>query len=201
MTCVPEGAGRQIRLLGGGEVLEYATAMRSVYAQTFAAAPWHETPAMADEYQARLAEDAQRPGFVSACAVLDGEFAGFATARTTPSTLPGNRCYPQVAALLGVHRCAEWLSGAREVDELAVLPSARGSGLGTALLTAVTAAAPQQRSWLLTSPRADGALRFYRSTGWHQVTHPAPEGRAAVVFLSPLHPAVDSVFPPDSTFP
>ncbi|MCA1217864.1 GNAT family N-acetyltransferase [Streptomyces sp. 8L] len=125
----------------------------------------------------------------------DEEVAGFAAAWTTSIPLPHERCYPQVTAALGPERCAEWLGDAREVDELAGLPSARAEGLGSAPLAAVTESAPEHRCWLLTSARAEHALRFYRRVGWHRVTHPAPGSRDPVVFLSPLHPGATDTGP------
>lgn len=71
----------------------------------------------------------------------------------------------------------EWLCGAREIDELAVRPDARGTGLAAGLLEAVTADAPDGRSWLLTSVQSGRAMSFYRRQGWTQATHPAPGGK------------------------
>ncbi|MEU3721521.1 GNAT family N-acetyltransferase [Streptomyces sp. NPDC031705] len=75
------------------------------------------------------------------------------------------------------------------VAELAVAESARGRGVGTGLLPAMTEVAPEGRCRLLTSVRAHRAIRFYRRQGWAQATHPAPEGAGHAVFLSPAHPA------------
>lgn len=77
-----------------------------------------------------------------------------------------------------------------EVDELAVTPDARGTGLGAELLAAVTRAAPDGRCWLLTSAGAEATLRFYRRAGWHRVPVPVPGRAGLVVLLGPEHPAV-----------
>lgn len=174
--------------------------VRAAYAEAFAGPPWHEPPALADGYVERLAEDVERPGFVAALA-LSGDAGrgdehaggdavlGFATAWTTPAPFPTGRGYARVAAALGPGRTADWLVGALEVDELALTPGARGRGLAPALLESVTAHAPQGRCWLLTSLRAEPAVRLYRRLGWRQAFG-TTEGSDLVVFLGPRHPAL-----------
>lgn len=178
----------------GERVLAYADGIRNAYGEAFAGPPWHEDPATAVGYVERLAEDVERPGFVAALALNrdDGgdveSVVGFATAWTTPSPFPAVRSYPRISAALGPERTAEWLVGALEVDELALGPRARGAGLAAALLEAVTAPATDGRSWLLTSSRAEAAVRLYRRLGWRQAFPPA-EGSDLVAFLGPHHPA------------
>ena len=55
-------------------------------------------------------------------------------------------------------------------------------------LDAVTAGAPEGRSWLLTAARAGAAAGFYRRLGWHQATHPGADRRGVIAFLGPRHP-------------
>ncbi|MFF8725704.1 GNAT family N-acetyltransferase [Streptomyces sp. NPDC015171] len=178
-----------VRILTGDAVLAHTVALRSVYVDAFCAPPWNEDEERAAEFIERLRADVRRPGFTAALALDGEEAAGFATAWTTPAPFPTDRCHPQAAAGLGPGRTAEWLCGAREIDELAVRPAARGAGLAGALLDAVTADAPEGRSWLLTSVRSDQALSFYRRRGWTQATRPSPDGNGVVVFLGPRHPA------------
>jgi len=97
--------------------------------------------------------------------------------------------YPQAAAGLGPRRTVAWLCGSREMDEPAVRPAAHGTGLAAALLEAVTEDAPGGRSWLLTSVHSSRAMAFYHRQGWTQATHPSPDGKGIVVFLSLRHPA------------
>ncbi|MFD0023913.1 GNAT family N-acetyltransferase [Streptomyces sp. NPDC058382] len=203
----------------GEQVLAYSDGIRRTYAEAFAGPPWHEDPAMADGYAERLAEDAKRPGFVAAVVlsrdahdvrdVCDAHAArdardtpadaesvvGFATAWTTPDPFPASRGYSRVSAALGPARTADWLVGAIEVDELALGPRARGAGLAAALLESVTAAAPEGRCWLLTSARAEPALRLYRRLGWRPAFAPV-EGSDLVAFLGPDHPAPRRRQPP-----
>ncbi|MGK5532966.1 GNAT family N-acetyltransferase [Streptomyces sp. URMC 129] len=180
-----------IDVLRGEELLGRVDGVRDVYRATFGAAPWYEPPERADEFAERLRHDTARPGFLAAVASgADRVPLGFATAWTTPEPFPRARCYPWAAAGLGPARTAAWLCGAREVDELAVHPAAQGLGIGSALLTAVTADAPGGRAWLLTSAHSPATTRFYRREGWTRVTDPSPgDASAIVVFLGPRHPA------------
>ncbi|MBM7053017.1 GNAT family N-acetyltransferase [Streptomyces durocortorensis] len=178
----------EVRTVGPGELNRYADGIRDVYASAFAAPPWNEDPAQADVYAERLARDALRPGFTAAVATDGGTVAGFATAWITPEAFPADRSYGQVAEALGAGRTRAWLCGALEVNELAVAPEAHGAGLGAALLEAVTGPAPGGRCWLLTSARAEAALRLYERTGWRRVDAPVPGKAALVVLLGPRHP-------------
>lgn len=178
----------QIRLVTGEELTGRAEGIRTVYAEAFSGPPWDEDPAEADRYAERLAKGAARPGFTAAVA-LDGEaVTGFATAWTTPEIFPDDRSYGQVAQALGPERTTALLCGALEVDELAVRPRAHGTGLGAALLAAVTGPATDGRCWLLTSVRAGAALRLYERAGWHRFAAPVPGRAGLVLFLGPGHP-------------
>lgn len=170
--------------------------IRQTYADAFAGPPWREGPDQADGYVHRLAEDTARPGFRAALALSGApeepdaaSVVGFATAWITGSPFPSTRAYAAVASVLGHERTTAWLVGALEVDELALSPHARGTGMGAALLKSVTASAPGGRSWLLTSADAGPAVRLYRRLGWRRVPC-APGGPDIAVFLGPGHPAL-----------
>ncbi|WP_282700124.1 GNAT family N-acetyltransferase [Streptomyces sp. CC219B] len=178
-----------IRVFKGAELLAHAGELRSVYVDAFCAPPWDEDEDKATEFVDRLPANVRRPGFTAVTAVQSGKIVGFATAWTTLAPFPTDRCYPQAAAGLGADHTAGWLIGAREIDELAVRADARGTGLAGKLLEAVTADAPEGRSWLLTSVQSPRAMSFYRHQGWTQATHPSPDGKGIVVFLGPRHPA------------
>lgn len=75
--------------------------------------------------------------------------------------------------------------GTLEVNELGVRSSARGSGLGRRLLSALVTRAPGGRAWLLTWDQAHEAVRFYRQIGWHEVEPLRGDETDVVVFLSP----------------
>ncbi|MFI8421115.1 GNAT family N-acetyltransferase [Streptomyces sp. NPDC085479] len=182
-----------VRRVSGAELLARQNDVRHVYTEAFTEPPWNASRQAAERFLRGLAEQASRSGFVAALAFDGRTVSGFATARTTLAPLPFDGCYPQVAAALGPECTASWLCGGREVDELAVARAARGMGVGTALLDAVTDGARGGRCWLLTSVRARDAMAFYRRLGWSQATHPAPEGAGHAVFLGPRHPARTAV--------
>ncbi|MEU0936841.1 GNAT family N-acetyltransferase [Embleya sp. NPDC005971] len=178
-----------IRRFTAADLTRYTAGIRAVYAEAFAEPPWHEGPEQAVEYARRLAADTGRPGFVGAIAVAEhtGAVLGFATGWTTATPMPTSRSYGDVARALGPARTAAWLCGAREVDELAVGGLARGTGTAAALLNAVTADVPDGRCWLLTSTRAEPALRFYARQGWRRVAN--TESPDTALLLHPRHPA------------
>jgi GNAT superfamily N-acetyltransferase len=162
----------------------------AVYRAVFCAPPYHEDDRRVAEFIERLGQDAQRPRFTAWTATTrrTGQLVGFATAWPTPQPFPTGRAYDKVAHQLFPRRLRDWLVGALEVDELAVLPAAQGQGIGTRLLNAASKATPDRRAWLLTWAYAPGAVRFYRRRGWHQITDPPPGSSGVVVFLSPDHP-------------
>lgn len=184
-----------IRVVEGYELLAHTRGLQSVYVDAFCTPPWNEEQEKAVEFAGRLPANVRRPGFTAALAIHGSEVVGFATAWTTLVPFPTDRCYPQATAGLGFRRTVEWLCGSREVDELAVRSDARGTGLAAGLLEAVTADAPEGRSWLLTSVRSGRAMAFYRRQGWTQATHPSPDGNGIAVFLGPRHPARALAFP------
>ncbi|MFD4314916.1 GNAT family N-acetyltransferase [Streptomyces sp. NPDC058548] len=149
-----------VRPVSGSRLLTHADGVRAVYADEFGSPPWSEGPEHAVAHLRRLGDDVHRPGFTAALA-LDGDtVVGWATAWTTPSPFPTDRCHPQTSAALGDYGTADWLCGAREVDELAVSTRSRGAGLGARLLEAVTADRDDGRCRLLTSVAARGAVGY-----------------------------------------
>ncbi|MEU3406783.1 N-acetyltransferase [Streptomyces sp. NPDC006670] len=172
----------------GRAVLDLADELLDAYADVFSAPPWNEGEETIRQFADRLQADVRRRGFRAAFAQSPAGVDGFATAWLTQAPFPDGRGYPQVAAQLGPKRVRELLVGALEIDELAVRAYARGTGTGRALLTEITADAPEHRAWLLTSRLAEDTVATYRRLGWHEV--PALPGTETnvVVFLSPNHP-------------
>ncbi|KJY23752.1 GNAT family N-acetyltransferase [Streptomyces katrae] len=172
----------------GRAVLDLADELLDAYADVFSAPPWNEDEETIRQFADRLQADVRRPGFRTAFTQSPAGVDGFATAWLTQRPFPEGRGYPQVTAQLGPDRVRDLLVGALEIDELAVRAHARGTGTGRALLTEITADAPQHRAWLLTSRLAQDTVATYRRLGWHEV--PALPGTETnvVVFLSPNHP-------------
>ncbi|MFG2878310.1 GNAT family N-acetyltransferase [Streptomyces sp. NPDC048337] len=172
----------------GQSVLDLADELVDAYADVFSAPPWNEDEETIRQFATRLQTDARRRGFRTALAQSEAGIDGFATGWITPAAFPTDRAYAQVASQLGPDRVKELLTGALEIDELAVRPYARGRGTGRALLTEITADAPDQRAWLLTSRLATDTVATYRRLGWHEVTPRPGTKTGVIVFLSPNHP-------------
>ncbi|MFD9726178.1 GNAT family N-acetyltransferase [Streptomyces sp. NPDC059072] len=172
----------------GPAVLDLVDELVDTYADVFSAPPWNEDEETIRQFAGRLQTDTRRPGFRAALAQSEAGIDGFATAWVTPAVFPRGRAYPQVAAQLGADRVRGLLTGALEIDELAVRPHARGRGTGRALLTEMTADAPDGKAWLLTSRLATDTVATYRRLGWHEVAALPGTETGVIVFLSPDHP-------------
>ncbi|MFD0277586.1 GNAT family N-acetyltransferase [Kitasatospora sp. NPDC127111] len=188
-----------VRRVDRTALLGRAADVRDVYAQAFGRPPWNEPAHLADEFLDRLGRDADRPGFTAAAARrADGRLVGFATAWTTPEPFPSEGSYRHATEGLGERGTRDLLGGALKIDELAVHPDHAGQGLGTALLNAVSAAAPRGRLWLFTTAAAGGPLDFYLRHGWRPVTRPAPHPDGVVVLLGPRHPGAPAAALPEA---
>ncbi|MEU0096373.1 GNAT family N-acetyltransferase [Kribbella sp. NPDC006257] len=170
----------------GVDVLGIADELTAAYVEVFTAPPWeHRDPEETRvAFRARLEEDAHRDGFRALVERGDdGRIAGFVTGWVTPAPFRTDRAYGNVLKRLGEEQVKELLVGAFEIDELGVLASSRGTGLGRRLLT--TAVEEQgSRAWLLTWNQAHDTIAFYRRIGWTEPEVRGPE-TDIVVFLSP----------------
>jgi ribosomal protein S18 acetylase RimI-like enzyme len=161
--------GSNLERLTGAEALDRAADLIEVYRASFSGPPWFEDDHAVAAFAERLTTDARRPGFVAVLAGQDGEPAGFGTAWPTLSPFPTGRSYDRVRHQLGGQAEAR-LTGALEVDELAVSPYARGRGLAARILGLLCDGAPD--CWLLTAPNAHDAIRLYERLGWQRLTGP-----------------------------
>jgi GNAT superfamily N-acetyltransferase len=170
----------------GSDVLALGDELTDAYVDVFTAPPWdHRDP---DETRAafrkRLPTDVLRPGFRALLSFSPmGKIDGFATGWTTQAPFRTDRAYGKVIQRLGADRVDRLLVGAFEVDELGVLPHARGTGLGRRLLAELTAAV--DRAWLLTWDQAHDTLAFYRRVGWREPEPVPGSDTDVVVFTSP----------------
>lgn len=105
-----------------------------------------------------------RDGFRLARAYEDDLLVGFGYGYT------GNRGQwwtDRAATVLPPEVAETWLGGHFELVSVGVLESARGHGLGSALLRALTAGLPHDRWLLMTTADADDpARRLYAREGW-----------------------------------
>ncbi|WP_327089267.1 GNAT family N-acetyltransferase [Nonomuraea sp. NBC_01738] len=162
--------------LTGEETLARAAELIAIYGPAFSGPPWFEDGYGTADFARRLTTDILRPGFTAVLATEGGVPAGFGTAWPTQAPFPTGRAYDKVRGELG-DTTDTLLTGALEVDELAVGPHARGRGLAGRILGLLRADAP--RAWLLTAPQAGDAIRLYERLGWQRRTGPEA---AVVVF-------------------
>jgi GNAT superfamily N-acetyltransferase len=168
----------------GVEVLTAADALADAVVEVFGAPPWGQRDRAA--FSERLERDARRPGFTAVLSFsAGGEVDGFATGWTTAAPFRTDRAYGRVSARLGPERVADLLVGAFEVDELGVRERVRGTGLGRRLLAELTACAPVDRAWLLTSRHSHDTVAFYRRVGWREPEALPGAETDITVFLSP----------------
>ncbi|GII89262.1 hypothetical protein Ssi03_72520 [Sphaerisporangium siamense] len=148
-----------VRLVEPAALYRHLTSVADVAGEVFGRPPWSEASTTARALAARMLADSHRPGFVLAMALHGENLYGFAY---------GIRC-SRLATL--AHRLP---TGDFTLKELAVLPQARGTGLGAALHDTVLAAAGPGPRWLATHVAATEALGLYRARGWHSVTLVSP---------------------------
>lgn len=160
-----------------------AAAFESVYAAAFAPPPWCETPDQIRAFAVRLADHVRIPGFRCRAAYLDGEPAGFAYGFPTPDPWPRGRLYPLIAGAVGD---LSPLRARFELHEVAVSPRFAGRGVGTGLVAGLVAEAGA--SWLVTSPRAEAAVRLYERLGWRSLCEFRAPAGVFRVYLSPGTP-------------
>ena len=177
----------------GESLVELSDEISSTYADIFSQPPWNNSHgddwgAIMRGFRDRLAGDVKRPGFRAIVQRGDDTIHGFSSGWITQAPYPSNRAYYKVTDSIGAQRVEQLLVGAVEVDELAVRPAARGSGLGRRLLAELVADAPDNRAWLLTWTGAPHAVEFYRRAGWHRVPVQPGAENDIVTYLSPDHP-------------
>ncbi|MDX2969519.1 GNAT family N-acetyltransferase [Kribbella solani] len=160
----------------GRNILDIADELTTAYVEVFTGPPFeHRDRAQTGAaFRTRLETDAARDGFQAWVERSDdGQIAGFLTGWTTPAPFRTDRAYGSVLDRIGPEQVEELLIGAFEVDELGVLPRARGTGLARRLLE--TATRDRSRAWLLAWNQNHDALAFYRHLGWHEPEVRGPE--------------------------
>ncbi|GAA1598382.1 GNAT family N-acetyltransferase [Kribbella hippodromi] len=160
----------------GRDVLDIADELTTAYVEVFTAPPFEhrDREQTRAAFRTRLESDAERDGFHAWIERSDdGQITGFLTGWTTPAPFRTDRAYGSVLDRIGPEQVEELLIGAFEVDELGVLPQARGTGLARRLLE--TATRDRSRAWLLAWNQNHDAIAFYRHLGWHEPEVRGPE--------------------------
>ena len=140
-------------------------AVDAVYRSAFAAEGLGVNPRFREE---QLPVHRAREGFALVGASEAGRLVGFAYAYTGER---GQYWTDLVAERVSTELADTWLGGHLEVVELAVLPEARGRGIGAALMTALVADRPEPCALLGTGRRPSPARRLYERLGWIELQH------------------------------
>ena len=154
-----------VELADAATFLACRAELTEAYREAFSGPPWDESDGQALAFTAALPDWAAREGFAAAWAREGATVVGFAFRVRTPQPVPQEGFYALLRGRFGDG--VDGLAGAVEVVELAVRPSARGGGLGRALLDAVV---DGQRAWLVTRSTATATLTFYRRLGWQELS-------------------------------
>jgi GNAT superfamily N-acetyltransferase len=152
----------------------------SVYRAVFTEPPYSEDEADVQDFAARFPDHVQRPGFRSCVAQQDERIVGFAYGFTGE---PGDGWWDMVADRLSDDEVETWLDDCFAFAELAVIPTARGQGIGGRLHDALLSGLPHRTAVLSTFTDETPAMRLYRKRGWVTLLDD-------FVFPGRLHPCV-----------
>jgi len=145
------------------EVRSAYTQLVSVYRAVFTEPPYSEDEADVQDFAARFPDHVQRPGFRCCVAQQDERIVGFAYGFTGE---PGDGWWDRVADRLTDDEAETWLDDCFAFAELAVIPTARGQGIGGRLHDALLSGLPHRTAVLSTFTDETPAMRLYRKRGW-----------------------------------
>jgi ribosomal protein S18 acetylase RimI-like enzyme len=153
--------------LNAGGICERLGDLHLTYCAAFGGPPWCEAETQRTDFLLRVLAHAHAPGFRCFLGreMSTGRLVGFAYGLSTLDPARDPWASPLHEAL-GPQFSSWFLAGAFQLAELAVWPTMRRRGIGGALHDALLGGLTQQRAWLLTSPRADGAVALFRGRGW-----------------------------------
>jgi ribosomal protein S18 acetylase RimI-like enzyme len=157
----------EITLADRDAVVAAADGLVAVYARTFGAPGYDESPGATERFRTeQLPRHVDRDGFRCALARRGGRVVGFAYGYTGHR---GQWWSDYVASHAPEEVVRDWIGGHFEFVELAVEPVEQGRGVGSALHDALLAGLPHERA-LLTTYRDDRpAPRLYRRKGWRRL--------------------------------
>lgn len=148
---------------------ELDEAVVGAYAAAFAGPPYEEGAAAAPRFAPRWAAHRTAPGWLGFGAWA-GDLVGFAYGHTV---VPGAPWVDALLARLAPTTRAKWAHDAFLVCELAVVPSHRGLGLGSALHDALIGEAAHATALLTTlDDRENVGAKLYARRGWRRVSAP-----------------------------
>ena len=147
----------------GSEIASYHADIVSVYRSVFTEPPYSEDEVDVQDFAARFADHAQRPGFRCCVAQQDQRVVGFAYGFTGE---PGDGWWDAVADRLSDDEVERWLDDCFAFAELAVLPWVQGQGIGGRLHDVLLSDLPYRTAVLSTMQAETPAMRLYRKRGW-----------------------------------
>lgn len=133
--------------------------------QRIYAAAFQTTAVQTQQFRKNLAQHRQRRDFrfITACDSQTGEPHGFAYGYAGE---PDQWYHDLLTNTLEPRLVEQWVRGAYEVVELAVLPGYQGQGLGKRLHDALLAELPYRTAILSTQADNQVALGLYQGRGW-----------------------------------
>lgn len=136
-----------------------------VYREAFSLPPYDRNEVDVRGFAHSLARHTQRKEFRCCVATehSNGRVLGFVYGYTSE---PGQWWHDTVVRALDPTTVQQWLSGAFEFVELAVLPSAQGQGIGGKLHDTILEGLPHRTAALSTYQTETTALQLYRKRGW-----------------------------------
>ena len=141
-----------------------------VYRAAFALAPYNEGPEEFERFDESLSRHSRRKGF--RCCVArdntDGRLLGFAYGYNGG---PGDYWWEAVSDALEPRVADKWLGNCFQLNEIAVLPSAQGQGIGGWLHDVLLEGLTQRTAVLSTLQAETRAARLYRRRGWITLLH------------------------------
>ena len=144
------------------------TPVVAIYRTAFTEPPYCEDEADVQNFAERFPDHAQRPGFRCCVARQDLRIVGFAYGFTGE---PGDGWWDLVAERLSDDEVDTWLMDCFAFAELAVLPSARGQGIGGRLHDTLLSGLPHRTAVLSTLQAETPAMRLYHRRGWIALLH------------------------------
>jgi GNAT superfamily N-acetyltransferase len=137
----------------------------AIYRTVFAEPPYSKSKAAIAQFTNTVfPRHVQRAGF--RCVVAWAQNAGIVGFAYGYTSSAGQWWHDAVAQALGPHAAAEWLKDSFEFVELALLPSARGRGIGGRLHDTLLRNLPHQMAILSTAQQETTAYYLYRKRGW-----------------------------------
>lgn len=169
------------RLFGSEPPAGALDAARAVYLAAFAQEPYGEGPGQADAFVERVRRYARDREGLRVALVDDGEPVGVGLAVLAR---PGDWWRDRAAEAISPDSASRWMGDlCLEVVHLAVVPGARGRGVGRLVHDVLIAGRPAPTAILACDPRATPARNLYEGRGWQLLTDRLSAGEDRTVLL------------------